>query len=79
MHVYDSICMYLLTAGCWSDGKTMRSISICMYMNVYVCIWTVYDSMTVNSAAQDRETELQWTVRLQAHTKTHFVLARKFV
>ena len=28
--------------------------------------------MTVNSAAQDRETELQWTVRLQAHTKTHF-------
>ena len=63
----------LLTAGCWSDGETMSSVSICMNMNVYVCIWTVYDSMTVNSAAQDRETELQWTVRLQAHTKTHFV------
>ena len=51
----------LPTAGCWSDGKTMNSVSIYMYMNVYVCIWTVYDSMTVNSAAQDRETELQWT------------------
>ena len=79
MHVYVSICMYLLTAGCLSDGKTMCSVSICMYMNVYVCIWTVYDRMTVNSAAQDRKTELQRPVRLQAHTKTHFVWAGNFV
>ena len=60
----------LATAGCCSYGKTMCSVSICMYINVYVCILTVYDRMTVNSAAQDRETELQQTVRLQAHTKT---------
>ena len=81
MYVFVSIYMYNVfsTAGCCSDGKTMCSVSICMYMNVYVCIWTVFDRMTVNSAAQDRETELQWTVRLQAHTKTHFDLARNFV
>ena len=79
MHVYVSIRMYLLTAGCWSDGKTMCSVSICMYMNVYVCIWTEYDRMTVNSAAHDRETELQWTVCQQAHPKTHFVLAGNLV
>ena len=66
----------LPTAGCWGDGKTMSSVSICMYMNVYVCIWTVYDSMTVNSAAQVRETEVQWTVRLQV-TRRHIFFGQK--
>ena len=44
MHVYDSICMYFLTAGCWSEFTTMCMVSICMYMHVFACIWTVYDS-----------------------------------
>ncbi len=51
MHVYDSTRIYLLTAGCWSDGTTMCMVGICMYMNVCVCIWTGQDSMTVTSAA----------------------------
>ncbi len=73
---YDSICMYLLTAGCWTDWKTMFMVSICMYIHIYACELTVYYSMTANSAAQLPETVLQWTICLQEHTGTQ-VLAKK--
>jgi hypothetical protein len=33
MHVYDSICMYLISAGWWSDGK------LSVYVNVCICMY----------------------------------------
>ncbi len=55
-----------------------KYVQIHQFVNDSICWYMfVYDS--IGMYLQDSKTELQWTVRLHAHTTTHIVLERNFV
>ncbi len=48
LHVFGSICMYLLLQG----QETFLSSVFCMYLHVYACNWIVNDKITINTTAK---------------------------
>ena len=74
MHVYDSISMYLLTAGCWCDGITMcmplhgQYLYVCERICLYLDSIRQYDS-EFSSIAQWHCTEVD-SMSIRAHKDT---------